>query len=96
MSSVQLRAVFRHGAPGSQSRGRGIRVRGRWSLYIWRYCTELDDPLFTLTGAGLAQTIIDAEVLAECLAQDPINGLSDYEHQRIPVTATIVGAYRER
>jgi hypothetical protein len=45
---------------------------------------------------AVIDTYTDAEVRAESLARDPIKGLRNYQHQRIPATGSVVPANRER
>lgn len=53
-------------------------------------------PMYPVGANGGSQTIVDAAVLAQCLAGDPVNGLRAYENRRIPMTAEVVHANRER
>ncbi|WP_019973162.1 FAD-dependent monooxygenase [Mycobacterium sp. 141] len=53
-------------------------------------------PMYPVGANGGSQTIVDAAVLAQCLAHDPADGVRDYERRRIPATADVVRANRER
>lgn len=53
-------------------------------------------PMYPVGANGGSQTIVDAAVLAQCLAADPVGGLREYERRRIPATAEVVHANRER
>ena len=55
-------------------------------------------PMYPRGSNGSAQALIDARVVADCLAKagDPREALKCYEAQRAPVTAAIVQANRTR
>ncbi len=53
-------------------------------------------PMYPVGANGGSQAIVDAAVLAECLAHDPTDGLRDYERRRMPITADVVRANRQR
>lgn len=54
-------------------------------------------PMYPVGANGGSQTIVDAAVLAQCLtATDPAGGFREYERRRIPITAEVVRAKRER
>lgn len=53
-------------------------------------------PMYPVGANGGSQAIVDAAVLAECLAHDPTDGLRDYERRRMPATAEVVQANRQR
>lgn len=53
--------------------------------------------MYPVGANGGSQTIVDAAVLAEALAHDfGEDGLRNYERERIPATAQVVWANRER
>lgn len=53
-------------------------------------------PMYPVGANGASQSIVDAAILAECLAADPVGGLRNYETRRITATSAVVLANRER
>jgi 2-polyprenyl-6-methoxyphenol hydroxylase-like FAD-dependent oxidoreductase len=52
-------------------------------------------PMYPVGANGGSQAIIDARVLADELADDPANGVREYEHKRRVETGDVVAANRE-
>jgi 2-polyprenyl-6-methoxyphenol hydroxylase-like FAD-dependent oxidoreductase len=52
-------------------------------------------PMYPVGANGGSQAIVDARVLADQLARDPLGGLRSYEDIRRPETADVVAANRE-
>lgn len=52
-------------------------------------------PMYPVGANGGSQAVVDARVLADELARDPVNGLRTYEDIRLAETADVVAANRE-
>jgi 2-polyprenyl-6-methoxyphenol hydroxylase-like FAD-dependent oxidoreductase len=68
----------------------------RWGRRRVTLLGDAAHPMYPVGANGASQTIVDAEVLAESLAEDNAEGLRNYELRRIPATAAVVAANRER
>jgi 2-polyprenyl-6-methoxyphenol hydroxylase-like FAD-dependent oxidoreductase len=69
----------------------------RWSFGRVTLAGDAAHPMYPRGSNGAAQAVIDARVLAECLARDadPRSAFAAYEAQRLEATAAIVRANRE-
>jgi 2-polyprenyl-6-methoxyphenol hydroxylase-like FAD-dependent oxidoreductase len=69
----------------------------RWSFDRLTLLGDAAHPMYPRGANGSAQAILDARMLADCLATmaDPVAALKAYEAQRLPVTSKIVLTNRE-
>jgi 2-polyprenyl-6-methoxyphenol hydroxylase-like FAD-dependent oxidoreductase len=61
-----------------------------WSFGRVTLLGDAAHPMYPRGSNGAGQAILDAEVLAQCLAQGGRDALKDYERQRLEPTARVV------
>ena len=63
----------------------------RWSDRRVTLLGDAAHPMYPVGSNGASQAVLDATVLARCLAsEEPVAALSSYEAERLPKTAEIV------
>jgi len=69
----------------------------RWSFGRVTLAGDAAHPMYPRGSNGAAQAVIDARIVAECLAReaDPASAFAAYEAERLEATAAIVRANRE-